>query len=181
MAIAPAASGAHTEAPGGHKGPFPPFNRETFGSQLLWFAITFALLYFLLARVALPRVARIIEARRARIRDDLAAAARLKGESEAALATYEKSLAAARGRAQAIAADTHRKLAAETEARRKELEAALAAKLAEAEGKIDAVKGAAMREVRGIALETAGAIVERLIGAAPARPALERAVDQALH
>jgi F-type H+-transporting ATPase subunit b len=174
-------SGAHTEAPGGHKAPFPPFAKEHFGSQLLWFAIAFALLYFLLARVALPRVARIMEARRGRISGDLAAAEKLKTQSEAAIAAYDKALADARGRAQAIAAETHHKLAAETEARRKELEAALAAQLAEAERKIGAVKTAAMREVRGIALDAAGAIVERLVGTAPAKPALERAVDQALH
>jgi F-type H+-transporting ATPase subunit b len=174
-------TGAHTAAPGGHKGPFPPFAKEHFGSQLLWFAIAFALLYFLLSWVALPRVARIIAARKNRVSEDLTAAGRLKEESEAALAAYEKALAEARARAQAMAAETQKKLAKETEARRHELEEALNKKIAEAEQKIEAVKSAAMREVRGIALDTAGAIVERLVGAPPQKPALERAVDPALH
>src|ERR1700680_1847776 len=178
MAVSP---GAHTAAPGGHKGPFPPFAKEHFGSQLLWFAIAFALLYFLLSWVALPRVARIIAARKNRVSEDLTAAGRLKEENEAALAAYEKALAEARARAQAMAAETQKKLAKETEARRHELEEALNKKIAEAEQKIEAVKSAAMREVRGIALDTAGAIVERLVGAPPQKPALERAVDQALH
>jgi F-type H+-transporting ATPase subunit b len=174
-------SGARTEAPGGHKAPFPPFAKEHFGSQLLWFAIAFALLYFLLSWVALPRVARIIAARKNRVSEDLTAAARLKEESEAALAAYEKALAEARARAQAMAAETQKKLAKETEARRHELEEALNKKIAEAEQKIEAVKSTAMREVRGIALDTAGAIVERLVGVPTPKPALERAVDQALH
>ena len=80
-----------------------------------------------------------------------------------------------------MAAETQKKLAKETEARRHELEEALNKKIAEAEKKIETVKSAAMREVRGIALDTAGAIVERLVGAPPQKPALERAVDQALH
>ncbi len=170
-----------TVAPGGHKGPFPPFAKEHFGSQLLWFAIAFALLYFLLSWVALPRVARIIAARKNRVSDDLVAAGRLKEESEAALAAYEKALAEARARAQAMAAETQKKLAKETEARRHELEEALNKKIAEAEQKIEAVKSTAMREVRGIALDTTAAIIERLVGTPPPKPALERAVDQALH
>jgi F-type H+-transporting ATPase subunit b len=178
MAVSP---GTRTEVPGGHKGPFPPFAKEHFGSQLLWFAIAFALLYFLLKWVALPRVARIIAARKGRVSEDLAAAGRLKGESEAALAAYEKALAEAHARAQAMAAETQKKLAAETEARRHKLEETLNKKIAEAERTIEGVKTAAMREVRGIALDTASAIVERLAGAAPKKPALERAVDQALH
>ena len=38
-----------------------------------------------------------------------------------------------------------------------------------------------MRNVRGIAIDAAGAIVERLTGAVPAKPAVERAVDQAIN
>ena len=46
---------------------FPPFDASTFASQLLWFAITFGVLYYLMAKVALPRLAGIIEGRRDRI------------------------------------------------------------------------------------------------------------------
>ncbi|MGA8412850.1 MAG: F0F1 ATP synthase subunit B', partial [Xanthobacteraceae bacterium] len=84
---------AHTEVPGGKHVVFPPFNRETFASQLFWLAITFALLYLLMARFALPRVGSIIEARRSKIDSDLAAAAQLKTNAEAAMAAYEKALA----------------------------------------------------------------------------------------
>ena len=70
---------AHTEAPGGHKAAFPPFEKETFASQLVWLAITFVLLYVLMARVALPRIGGIFAARAKRIADDLAQAQRLRG------------------------------------------------------------------------------------------------------
>ena len=35
------ATTAHTEVPGGHKAPFPPFQADTFASQLFWLVIAF--------------------------------------------------------------------------------------------------------------------------------------------
>jgi F-type H+-transporting ATPase subunit b len=170
-----------TEAPGGHKEPFPPFNPETFASQLVWLAIAFVALYVLLARVALPRVASIFAARSGRVASDLAKAERLRAESEAALEAYEKALADARGKAQAIATATRAEFAAAADNKKKQLEASLTAKLAEAERQIEATKKAAMANVRDIASDAAAEIVKRLTGAAPAKQALDRAVDAALH
>ena len=174
------ATQAHTEVPGGHKTPFPPFNKETFASQLLWFAILFILLYLLMSRIALPRVGGILAARRERIEGDLQAAQRLKGDLDAELASYEKALAEARARAQVIANETRDRLNAEADQRRKGLEHDLNARLAEAEKVIAATKQAALANVRGIAIETTAAIVERLIGRAPAADAVATAVDAAL-
>ena len=169
---------SHTEAPGGHeRGPFPPFQKEHFASQLFWFALFFIVLYLLVSRIAVPRVGGILETRRSRIAADLAEAERLREESEAALAAYEKALAEARARAQAIGAETHAKLAAESEQRRKTLEHELNAHLAEAEKTVAATKTAAMANVHGIATEAAAAIVERLIGTAPSPQAVAAAVD----
>ena len=170
----------HTEVPGGHKPEFPPFAKDTFASQLLWLAIAFVALYLLISRIAIPRIGGIFEERSKRIEGDLAAAQRLKGESEAALAAYEKALADARNRAQTIAGETRDKLHARAEARRKALEGELNVKLADAEKQIASTKTAAMTNVRGIALEAASAIVERLIGTAPAAPVVTAAVDDAL-
>lgn len=172
---------ASTEHPaqGGHGG-FPPFQSQTFASQLVWLAIAFVLLYVLMAKLALPRVAAIIESRQKRIEDDLADASRLKGESDAAVAAYEKVLADARNRGQAIATETREQQAAAAEARRKTLESELNTKLAEAEKAIAATKQAAMGNVRSIAEDAARAIVERLIGAAPNEKTVAAAVADAL-
>src|SRR2546430_6079597 len=97
------ATKTHTEAPGGAAhGIFPPFQRETFASQLMWFAVFFVLLYLLVSRIAAPRIGGILQARRTAIENDLAEAERLREQSEAALAAYEKALAEARARAQAL-------------------------------------------------------------------------------
>ena len=172
---------AHTEVPsGGHPPGFPPFQRDTFASQLVWFALTFVLLYALVAKIALPRVGGIFAARRERRESDVENARRLHREADAALAAYEKALADAHARGQGIASETHTRLTAEGETRRKSLEAELNAKLAEAEKAIAATKQSAMANVRGIAAEAAAAIVERLIGTTPPEPAVAAAVDDAL-
>jgi len=170
---------AHTEVPAGHPN-FPPFQQDTFASQLFWLAITFALLYIVMAKVALPRVGSIIEARRARIDGDLGEANRLKLSAEDAMAAYEKSLAEARGRAQTIGNETRDRLNAEAEQSRKALDEQLNKKLAEAEKTIAATKLQAMSNVRSIAIDAAGAIVTRLIGTAPAESAVAGAVDSVL-
>ena len=58
------ATNTHTEqseAP--HKAGFPPFQKDTFASQLVWLAITFVALYLLISRIAVPRIGGIIEER----------------------------------------------------------------------------------------------------------------------
>jgi len=174
------ATNSHTEVPSGHKGAFPPFDSTTFASQLVWLAITFVVLYALMAKVALPKIGGIIESRQKKIEGDIAEAGALKAQSDAALAAYEKALADARASAQAIANETRDKQAAEAEVRRKSLEDALNVKLAEAEKTIAATKQAAMANVRGIAVDATKAIVERLIGKAPADTAVDAAVGEAL-
>jgi len=161
-------------------GGFPPFNSQTFPSQLVWLVIAFVLLYVLMAKLALPRVAAVIERRQKTIEGDFAEAQKLKGQSEEALAAYEQALADARSRAQAIANETRDKQAAAAAASRKALEEQLNTKLAEAEKTIAATKQAAMQNVRGIAEDAARAIVERLSGAAPDAKAVAAAVADVL-
>ncbi len=173
-------AGAHTETDGGHGGSFPPFDSSTFASQLVSLVIAFIALYIIVSRFALPKVGGTIEARQKAIEGDLAQAQKLKDESDAALRAYEADLAAARSRAQAIGNETREKLNASAEAERKSLEEKLAGKLADAEKQIASTRTAAMGNVKSIAADAAGAIVQRLTGTAPDTAAVKKAVDASL-
>jgi F-type H+-transporting ATPase subunit b len=173
-------AGTEVPAEAHGKGGFPPFESSSFGSQILWFAIAFGALYYLMSKVALPRVASILAERHDKVTSDLDKAAKLKAETDQAIAAYEKALADARSNAQKIAAETHEKLAAETETKRKALESDLHGKLEAAEAQIVAGKTAAMQNVQGIAVDAASAIVERLLGKAPARDEVTAAVAKQL-
>ncbi len=171
---------AHTEAEGGHKAPFPPFQKDTFASQLVSLLIAFVALYLIVSRIALPRVGGLLDVRQKAIEGDLAAAQKLKDASDAALKAYESELAAARSRAQAIGAETREKLNAAADAERKTLEERLTVKLAGAEKTIAVTRETAMSNVRGIATEAAAAIVQRLAGLVPDGKSVASAVDASL-
>ena len=153
---------------------------STFASQLVSLVIAFVALYVIVSRFALPRVGGVIDARHNAIEADLAAAQKLKDESDAALKAYESDLASARSRAQAIGNENREKLNAASEVERKKLEDQLAAKLSEAEKTIAKTREAAMSNVRGIAADAAGAIVQRLTGVLPDSKAVNSAVDASL-
>jgi F-type H+-transporting ATPase subunit b len=160
-----AETNAHSEVPAQHG--FPPFESEHFPSQLVWLAISFVLLYVLMSKIALPRIGSILAERNRLVSDDLAAAERLKEQSNAAHAAYEKALDDARHRAQTIASSTREQQAREAEALHKRLEAQFHDRFAAAEQSIAKSRAVAMGSVRAIAGETASAIVERLIGQSP--------------
>ncbi len=160
---------------GGHQD-FPPFNPQTFPSQLLWLAISFGALYLIMARVALPRLGGLIEARKARIAKDLDDAAAMQQKADAAAAAHEKTIAEARSQALATAQASRDKLTADSAVKRKAIEDDLAAKLAAADQEIAAMRDRAMSNVEGIAREAASAIFERILGHAPDSTAIEQAV-----
>lgn len=155
---------------------FPPFDPANVAPQLVWLVLTFGALYLLMSKLALPRVADILHERKSKIDGDLGDAFAKRKAADEAAAEYEKTLADAKGRAQALAQQTHARLAAETEAKRVSLEAELSAKLAAGEAEIEAMKTKAMANVEQIAQEAASAIVEHLTGQAADPKAIAAAV-----
>ena len=95
-------SSAYAATPDAPGGAFPPFDSSTFVGQLFWLVIFFGALYWLMSKVALPRVASILEERKDRVARDLADAAAAKTKAEGAMTAYEKSLADARGKAHGV-------------------------------------------------------------------------------
>ena len=160
---------------------FPPFDATTFASQLLWLAITFGIFYWIMKNVAMPRIAGILEDRKDRIAGDLSEAHRLKEETDAAIAAYEQALAEARNKAHGIAHDTRAKLKAEQDARREKAEADLNEKLLAAETQIAGIKTEALSQIGDIAGDTTSALVEQLIGKAPTKTDLTKALKSAMN
>lgn len=143
----------------------PQFDPTVFSPQLVWLAITFVVLYVLMARIALPRIGEVLESRQDKIAHDLDAAQTLKAEADAVLAEYEKAIAEARAKAQALLAEAAEERAREAEARIKGLDERLAKELADAEARIAKAKAEALASLDTLAVEIAQSAAERLVGA----------------
>ncbi len=142
----------------------PQFMIGDFAPQLVWLAISFVILYFLMSRVALPRIADVLEDRQSRIADDLDQAEQLKANAEKVIAEYEAALAEARLKAQAMLAQTTAEANAVAERRNSEVAERLNSEAAAAAGRIAEAKSAAMAQVKTVATELAQAAAEKLIG-----------------
>lgn len=165
------ATHATTAVPAEHKEAFPPFDPSTFGTQLIWLAITFVVLYVVLSRMALPRIGAILDDRKSRIDNDINAADLSRQKTDAAIAAYEAELADARRKSQTLAEESREAIRADIDSKRKAVETDLAAQVAAAEGQILTAKTAALGHVDEIAADTVEAVVRQLTGSANAQDA----------
>lgn len=153
---------------------------HTFVSQVFWLAITFCILYLVLWRAALPRLAQILQTRQEKIDGDLARAEALKKEAEATIARYEASMVKARGEAQSILRSATERFAADATRRHEELTRKLAAESDAAEARIAAARGEAVANLRTVAAEVAQAAVVKLLGEPVPANAASAAVAQTM-
>jgi F-type H+-transporting ATPase subunit b len=158
----------------------PQLDVSTFAPQLVWLAITFVVLYLLMSKLGLPQVNAIIETRRKRLDDDLARAAEIKAAAEAVVATYQRTLAEARARAQAAVKERTDQFAAEAAEQQRQLAEALAEQIRAAEREIGAAKERAFAEIRNVAVDVARSVTEKLTGSAADAAKLAPAVDRAM-
>lgn len=158
------AASAAVAAEGQAKAGLPQLDPSTFAPQLIWLAITFAALYFLMSRVALPRVAEVLETRADHINDDLRRAEEARTEAEAVMQAYEKALVDARDKARAAAAEATDFAKRTAEERERAAGQTLVQEAAAADARIAAAKSEALGRVRAVAADVAAAATKRLGG-----------------
>ena len=122
----------------------PQFDPTVWQPQLIWLAITFAVLYLLMAKVALPRVGEVLEEREQRINLSLRRAEDLKQKAEDAVAEYEKTIADVRAKAMEEVRQAREAAAAEAAANHEALGARLTSEVAAAEERIHKARMAAI-------------------------------------
>jgi F-type H+-transporting ATPase subunit b len=180
FAFAAAAAAAAEDAAYGaaeSSGGLPQLDFATWPSQLFWLALTFGVLYWLMAGRFLPAIGGAIEERRDRIADDLDQASEFKRQAEEAETAYNQALADAKAKAQSIAADTRAEVDAEIAEMQKETDEKLGQQLEKAEARITEMKAEATAKVEAAATDATRAIVEKLIDEVPTNDAVARAVS----
>ncbi|SFP81679.1 F0F1 ATP synthase subunit B' [Tranquillimonas alkanivorans] len=165
---------AHESASG-----MPQLNVETFPNQIFWLLIALVAIYYILSRIALPRIAAVLAERQGTITNDLAAAEELKLKATEAEKAYDKALADARAEAQRIAAEAKAEIQGDLDKAIADADAEIAERSAESEKRIAEIREGAMQSVEIVAKDTAEAIVAALGGAADAAT-VNAAVDARL-
>ena len=165
-ALAATDGGAAGDSAGGETGSggLPQLDPTSYPSQVFWLVIAFGLLYWLLAKRALPRVADILETRQDRIAADLDRAQNLRREAEEAMARHEQLVADAQARARAELDAANERIRADAARREGELERSLQRQLAEAEERIAAAREEALKALEDVARDAAKDAVGRLVG-----------------
>lgn len=178
--VEPLASNVPVEAAPHAATGLPQLNFGTYPSQIFWLIVAVVVLYFLMSRIALPRISGVLEERADAIAGDLDRAEELKRKAEEAERAYKQALADARARAQAIAAETRAEIQKEVDAATARADAEIAARAAEGEKRIAEIRESAIQSVRQVAEETAVAVVDRVMPGVAPEDAVKAAVQARL-
>jgi F-type H+-transporting ATPase subunit b len=146
----------------------PQLNFATWPNQIFWLLVALVVLYVVLTRIVLPRIASVLAERKGTIGNDLAAAEELKGRAKAAEKAYNLALEQARAEANKIIAVTKAEIKADLDAAMAKADAEIGTKAAESEQRIAGIRAGAMDAVAEVARDTAGALIVALGGHADA-------------
>ncbi len=147
----------------------PQLCPEWMGNQIFWLAVTLVVIFFVLTRIALPRIAAVLAERQGTITNDIAAAEDLKVKAGEAEKAYEKALADARTAANEIIAETKAVIKADLDDAMAKADAEISAKTAEGEKAINEIRANALESVKDVAKDTAREIVAAMGGKADAK------------
>lgn len=155
----------------------PQLCGEWMGNQIFWLVVTLVVIFFILSRIALPRIAAILAERQGAITSDLATAEDLKAKAVEAEKAYNKALADARAEAQNIIAATKAEMKQELDEAMAKADADIAARAAEGEKKIAEIRASALESIKEVAHATAQELVVAM-GFKPDAKAIASAVTE---
>ncbi len=164
---------SHAAADAAHGGAeavgMPQLDFSSFPNQIFWLVVTLVVIYLILSKVALPRIANVLAERQGTITNDIAAAEELKLKAEEAEAAYNQALADARAEAGRIVAEAKAEIQADLDAATAKADAEIAAKAAESEKAIAEIRAGALESIEAVAKDAAAEIVGAMGGKADAK------------
>ena len=152
------AAAAAKSAPG-----MPQLDFSTFPNQIFWLVVTLVVLYLILSRVALPRIATVLAERQGAIQRDLDKAEEMKRASVDAENAYNQALADARAQAHEIVAEAKADIQKDLDKAIAKADAEIAAKAAESEKAIADIRDSAAKSVQAVANTAAADIVKAVM------------------
>ena len=140
----------------------PQLDISSYPSQLFWLCVCFFSMYFIMAKLILPKIADIIDQRQRKIDDFIDNAAKIKAKAEKSLDKYQTALSKATQEADKSLSRTQEELNALISQKQEELEAELKNKIKASEEEINQGKEAALKEVQNISARIALELIGKL-------------------
>lgn len=137
----------------------PQLDLSTFSNQIFWLVVTLVVMYYVMSRVALPRVAAVLADRRSTITGDIAAAEEFKLKAQEAEAAYTAALATARAEANRIVEAAKADMQAALDAQVAKADAQIAAKAQDSEARIRDIRDNAMSMVSEVSKDVTADIL----------------------
>lgn len=147
----------------------PQLDFATFPNQIFWLVVTLVVIYLILSKVALPRIASVLAERQGAITSDIAAAEELKLKAEEAEAAYNQALADARAEAGRIVAEAKAEIQADLDVAIGKADAEIAAKAAESEAAIAEIRAGALESVKAVAKDVSKDVIAAMGAKADAK------------
>ena len=174
-----AQAGGHAAEAAQHAVGMPQLDTQYFGNLIFWLLVTLALLYWVLSKVALPRIAAVISDRQGVITGDLMQAEEFKKKAKEAEAAYGQALTDARAEANKIIAAQKADIQKDLDAAVTKADAEIAARAVESEKRIGAIRDSATTDARSVARDVTAELV-RTFGGKADDAAIDAAVDARL-
>jgi F-type H+-transporting ATPase subunit b len=137
----------------------PQLDITTFSNQIFWLVVSIVVLYFIMSRVALPRIAAVLADRRGTITSDIAAAEEFKLKAQEAEKAYTRALDEARSEANRIIEAAKAEMQAELNAQIARADAEISAKAAESERRIREIRDNAVSMVTEVSKDVTADIL----------------------
>ena len=158
----------------------PQLDPTSFPSQIFWLVITFVFLWWLMARVALPKVGLVLEERQKKISDSLDMADDLRKEAASELESYEIAISKAHDEARKVINDANQEGTQASTDQLAEMRISLTNQIEEVEAEIESVKEKALEDIGQSAREVAISTLDKLVGIKIPARMLNAAIDNAM-
>ena len=159
MGVTALASAAFAEKPG-----MPQMDPTWFANQLVWLAISFTVLYFIVSTFIVPRVGGVLEVRQNTINEAIAKAEAFKAHAAQARGEFENRAHEVHEQVASMIAEAQAKAAHAQATELAEVNAKLEAKEAAASSKLASALESAQPELEKATADIAKAIAEKLLG-----------------
>ncbi len=159
-------------------GGMPQLDPSTYLSQAFWLVLCFGILFFVMSKVALPRVSEVLNLRDNKIRHDLEAAEKLKAEAEELQAKIDANLSQARDDAADILRRASEQAAEYSAKETEKTDATINNTISEALENIEQAKAKAMKDIDSAVVSTASGIVKKLADLDVNEKSVQKAAEQ---